>query len=46
VRADLDSLRPRVLLDPAAADQYGALVLKHGQLDLVVARARVVLEEG
>jgi hypothetical protein len=43
--ADLDKLRPRVHLDPGAAEQYQALVLERGQIDTVLANARRVLGE-
>jgi hypothetical protein len=40
VEADLQSLKARALLDDEAAAQYRALTFEHGQLDLVIARAR------
>lgn len=43
VSRDLATLRPRVLLDPAAAEQYQALTLESGQLSQVVARASAAL---
>lgn len=43
VARDLATLRPRVLLDPAAAERYQALTLEAGQLSQVVARAAAAL---
>ncbi|MDU7523501.1 MAG: hypothetical protein E7K72_19305 [Roseomonas mucosa] len=40
VLADLARLRPRVNLDPDAAEQYQRLTMERGQLDMVTARAR------
>lgn len=39
VQAELEQLRPRVNLDPAAAEQYQAHTLEVGQLRQVIARA-------
>ncbi len=43
VQADLDKLRLRVNLDPAAVDQYSTLVLERGQLSTVIAQSRATL---
>ena len=40
ITAHLDKLRPRVLLDKAAADKYTELVEERGKLNIVVAQAR------
>jgi hypothetical protein len=40
VTARMDELRPKTLTDPAAADEYGALVHERGQLDLVIGGKR------
>ncbi len=40
IQADIDRLRPRVNLDPAAADAYQAAILERGQLQTVTARSR------
>ena len=36
----LDELRPKVLLDEAAADEYTHLVEKRGRLNVVIGHAR------
>lgn len=36
----LDELRPKVLLDEAAADEYTDLVEKRGRLNVVIGHAR------
>lgn len=43
VSADIDRLRPRVHLDPAASDAYRAAVQERGQVTTVIAQARRVL---
>lgn len=40
VMADMDELRPRVAIDPAAADAYQRLVVEFGRLQQVIANAR------
>lgn len=40
VQAGLVTVRPRVDLDPAAADRYRALTLERGQLEGVIASAK------
>lgn len=40
VEADLNALKGRALVDDEAADRYRALTFEHGQLDMVIARAR------
>ena len=42
VEADIQKLRPRVVLDQDAAEDYQRLVLERGQLAMVIARARQV----
>lgn len=39
----LDKLRPRVLLDTKAADQYTRLVEERGKMGIVIARAKKTL---
>ena len=43
VSADLELLRPRVHIDPAAADQYQERTLEKGQLAHVIASAQQAL---
>ena len=45
VLADIASLAPRALTDPAAADRHQRAVLERGQLEAVIARARAALGE-
>lgn len=45
VRGDIEKLRPRVDLDPEAAERYQLLTLESGQLDTVIAQSRMVLGE-
>ena len=40
VERELQTLRPRVNLDDAAAERYQALILERGQLDTVIASAQ------
>lgn len=40
VLADLKTLRPRVMTDPAAGDRYSELVMERGHLAQVIAQAR------
>ncbi len=40
VGKELDALRPQVMLEPAAADDYQALTLERGQLATVIASAQ------
>lgn len=40
VLADLDSLRPRVNLDDAAADRYQVLTTERGRLEQVIANCQ------
>jgi len=40
IEAKIAELRPRVLTDSAAADEYQALIHERGQLDIVLGSAR------
>lgn len=45
VQGDLGKLRPRVLLEDGAAEEYQGLVSERGQLERVIGRAKQVLGE-
>ncbi|KAA5611594.1 hypothetical protein [Rhodovastum atsumiense] len=44
VQSDLVRLAPRALLDPVAGDRYRDLTLEKGQLAVVIARAKSILD--
>ncbi len=46
VQKQLESLRPQVLLDDAAADRYQELILERGQLHQTIAMAKHALRAG
>ena len=43
IDADLVKLVSRVYTDPAASDQYQAMVLERGRLDVIAAQSRNIL---